>query len=280
MIVIDVETSSSGMPSNAVRMSSSVSIATPVRPDLAEAARVVGVQPELRRQVEGHAQAGRAVREQVLVALVGLLRRRVARVLAHRPAPLAVHLRVHAARVRELPGLPQIQVLGQVRARVQRLDLDARIREAARIIGADDRRHGQIRRRVLVLDGHGRQVTRGTLTGVSLGRDAPPLPSSPPASRRCSPLRPRAPTTSTPPRPAAVPTGGRRRRRAGRRVVTRRSTSAIAARPAARSTPGPADAPTSPASPMVTWALHRARRHTDRRLLAVAHAARRRGSWN
>jgi hypothetical protein len=32
LIVIDVETSSSGIPSNAVRMSSIVSIATPVRP--------------------------------------------------------------------------------------------------------------------------------------------------------------------------------------------------------------------------------------------------------
>ena len=32
LIVIEVETSSSGMPSNAVRMSSIVSIATPVRP--------------------------------------------------------------------------------------------------------------------------------------------------------------------------------------------------------------------------------------------------------
>ena len=31
-MVIEVETSSIGMPSNAVRMSSSVSIATPVRP--------------------------------------------------------------------------------------------------------------------------------------------------------------------------------------------------------------------------------------------------------
>jgi hypothetical protein len=32
LIVIEVETSSSGMPSNAARMSSIVSIATPVRP--------------------------------------------------------------------------------------------------------------------------------------------------------------------------------------------------------------------------------------------------------
>ena len=68
------------------------------------------------------------------------------------------------------PGCAEIQVLRQVRARVQRLDLDARVREAARIIGADDRRHGQVRRRVLVLDGHARRL-RGY--AVSLGRDAP-----------------------------------------------------------------------------------------------------------
>ena len=103
---------------------------------------------------------GGAVLEQVLVALVGLLRRRVPRVLAHRPRPLAVHVRVHAPRVRELPGLAEIQVLGQVRARVQRLDLDARVREPARIIGAHDRRDGQVGRRVLVLDGHAGKGTR------------------------------------------------------------------------------------------------------------------------
>jgi hypothetical protein len=113
LIVIEVETSSSGMPSKAVRMSSSVSIATPVRPDLAEAARVVGVQAELRGQVEGHRQARRAVLEQVLVALVGLLRRRVAGVLAHRPQLLAVHLAVDPARERELAGLAEVEVRGR-----------------------------------------------------------------------------------------------------------------------------------------------------------------------
>ena len=53
--------------------------------DRAKTARVVGVQPQLRRQVEGHRQARATVLQQVAVALVGLLRRRVARVLAHRP---------------------------------------------------------------------------------------------------------------------------------------------------------------------------------------------------
>ena len=107
MIVIDVETWSSGIWSNAVRMSSIESIATPVRPDLAQAQRVVGVAPELRRQVERHREAGRALLEQVAVADVRLLRRRVARVLAHRPAPRAVHLGMDAARERVLARLAE-----------------------------------------------------------------------------------------------------------------------------------------------------------------------------
>ena len=132
-------------------------------PDLAEAARVVGVQAELGRQVEGHRQALGPVGEQVLVALVGLLRRRVARVLAHRPQLLAVHLAVRPARERELAGLAEalLEVLGQVGGLVQRLDLDAGVREAARVVGSDDRRHGEVGRflEVLVVDGHAAQIT-------------------------------------------------------------------------------------------------------------------------
>ena len=144
LIVIDVETWSSGMPSKAVRMSSIVSIATPVRPDLAEAARVVGVQAELGGQVERHRQPGRALGEQVAVALVGLLRRGVARVLAHRPRLLAVHLAVHAARVGELAGLAELELLRQVGLGVELGDLDPRVGEAARVVGPDDRGDGQV----------------------------------------------------------------------------------------------------------------------------------------
>ena len=43
--------------------------------DLAVAERVVGVAAELGRQVEGHREAGRAVLDQVAVALVGVLGR-------------------------------------------------------------------------------------------------------------------------------------------------------------------------------------------------------------
>jgi hypothetical protein len=66
LIVIDVETSSSGIPSNAVRMSSIVSIATPVRPTSPRQRGSSESRPELRRQVEGHRQAGRAVASRYL----------------------------------------------------------------------------------------------------------------------------------------------------------------------------------------------------------------------
>ena len=122
--------------------------------DLAEAALVVGVQAELGRQVERHRQPGRAVREQVLVALVGLLGGRVARVLAHRPGARAVHLRVHAARVREGAGFAQLELAGEVVLVIEALDLDARVGEAARIVRADDRGDGQ----ALVFGGHGAQA--------------------------------------------------------------------------------------------------------------------------
>ncbi len=82
--------------------------------DLAQAARVVGVEAQLRWQVERHRQPRRALGEQVAVALVGLLGRGVARVLAHRPRLLAVHLAMHAARVRELARLAEVQLGGQV----------------------------------------------------------------------------------------------------------------------------------------------------------------------
>ena len=136
----------------------------PGAPDLAEAARVVGVEAELGGEVEGHAQARGAVLDQVAVALVRLLRARVARVLAHRPQLLAVHLAMHAAGEGELGGVaePLVEVVGDVVRRVDRLDLDPAVREAPRVVRADDRRDGEIVGflEVLVVDGHGPQITR------------------------------------------------------------------------------------------------------------------------
>src|SRR5262245_55243281 len=67
-------------------------------PDLAEAARVVGVAPHLRREIERDREAGLTLPEQISVAFVRLRRRAEARILAHRPEPAAVHVRLHAAR--------------------------------------------------------------------------------------------------------------------------------------------------------------------------------------
>ena len=72
--------------------------------DLALGHRVVGVVADLGRQVERHREPARAGRQQGVVPLVRRLSRREAGVLAHGPEPLAVHLGVDAAGVRELAG--------------------------------------------------------------------------------------------------------------------------------------------------------------------------------
>ncbi len=59
-------------------------------PDLLLDVGVVGVVPALRRQVERDREPGAALREEVAVALVRLLGRAEARVLADRPRPAAV----------------------------------------------------------------------------------------------------------------------------------------------------------------------------------------------
>src|SRR5206468_135976 len=71
-------------------------------PDLADGALVVGVVAELGRQVEGDGEPVLPPLEQVAEARVRLLGRGEARVLADRPGPAAVHVRVGTARVREL----------------------------------------------------------------------------------------------------------------------------------------------------------------------------------
>ena len=125
-------------------MSSIVSIATPVRPTSPRQRGSSESRPELGGQVEGHREAGGALGEQVAVALVGLLRGGVAGVLAHRPGLLAVHLAVHAARVGEVAGLAQVELLGQVGLGVELGDLDPRVGEPAGVVGPDDRGDGQV----------------------------------------------------------------------------------------------------------------------------------------
>ncbi len=84
LIVNDVDTRSSGMPSKTRSMSASVSIATPTLPDLAGRERVIRVQAHLRRQVERDREPGLALLEEVAEALVRVLGVAPAGVEAHR----------------------------------------------------------------------------------------------------------------------------------------------------------------------------------------------------
>ena len=77
-------------------------------PDFAGRQRVVRVVADLRRQIEGDAQAADALRQQVAVAAVRLRGGPKACVLPHRPQPAAIHRRLDAAgewklaRIREI----------------------------------------------------------------------------------------------------------------------------------------------------------------------------------
>src|SRR5690242_8158079 len=125
LIVIDVVTSPSGMPSKSTSTSAAESIATPQWPT-AERARVVGVAAHQRRHVEGDRQAAAALREDQLVALVGLLGVAEAGELPDRPRPAPVAPRVEPAGEREptRPADPLEVRDGSGRA-VDRLHLDA-----------------------------------------------------------------------------------------------------------------------------------------------------------
>ncbi len=70
--------------------------------DLALAHRVIGVVAHQGGQVEGDRETGLPLRQQVVVAAVGLLRRGEAGELAHGPELAAVHVAMDAARVGEL----------------------------------------------------------------------------------------------------------------------------------------------------------------------------------
>jgi hypothetical protein len=86
LIVIEVETCSSGIWSNSCA-------------HFALRDRVVRIVTDLGRQVEGDAQTGLSLPEQVAITLIGFLRRGEARVLAHRPEARAVHRRLDTARI-------------------------------------------------------------------------------------------------------------------------------------------------------------------------------------
>ncbi len=147
----------------------------PGAPDLARAERVVGVAPELGRQVEGHREAGGAVLDQVAVALVGVLGAGEAGVLAHRPEAVAVHALVDPAGERIVAGLAEALVEPgcDVALLVEAVDLDPRVGEHALVVGADDRRDVAVQ--ILLHHALGGRVEPALVgraaVGLRLGRD-------------------------------------------------------------------------------------------------------------
>ena len=81
--------------------------------DLALAKRMVGVEADLRGKVERDAQSGRALREQIAVALVGFLGGGIAGIFPHGPEPTAIHGRMGAAGEGELAGKPQLRFIAR-----------------------------------------------------------------------------------------------------------------------------------------------------------------------
>ena len=77
--------------------------------------RHVGIEADLGRQIEGQAQARLTVLQQVLEALVGALRRRLAGVLAHRPHGAAVHRRIDAAGEGKFTGIVELLFVVEIR---------------------------------------------------------------------------------------------------------------------------------------------------------------------
>ena len=101
LMVIDVVMSASEMPVEERLHVGQRRDADAALPHFAQRQLVVGVAAHQRRQVEGHAEPRAARRQQVLVALVGLLRRAESRELPHGPQLAAVAGRVDAPRVGE-----------------------------------------------------------------------------------------------------------------------------------------------------------------------------------
>jgi hypothetical protein len=76
--------------------------------------RMVRVVAHLRRQVEGHAETADTLGKQVAISCVRLGRGPEAGVLPHRPQTAAIHRRLDAAGVRELPR--ETQIAGRIPA--------------------------------------------------------------------------------------------------------------------------------------------------------------------
>ena len=88
---------------------------------------MVRVHADLCRQIEGNGQSGGAMREQVLVTLVGFFRVAHAGILAHGPEAATVHGGLHAPRKRELAGVADVAVIVpafEIGRRIERLGLN------------------------------------------------------------------------------------------------------------------------------------------------------------
>ena len=123
-MVIDVEIAVRSMPSNSRCMSSMESMATPTLPTSPMASGLIGVEADLRRQIERHRQSGGSVREQIFVALVRFLGVAHAGVLAHGPEAAAIHGGLHAAREGKFAGVADVAVVvprGEIFGRVERM---------------------------------------------------------------------------------------------------------------------------------------------------------------
>ena len=76
----------------------------PYATDFAERTRIIGIQTELGRQIEGDTQSGNTTLQQQLVATITILGAAETSVLAHGPAATAVHSRVDTAGERIFSG--------------------------------------------------------------------------------------------------------------------------------------------------------------------------------
>ena len=121
-MVIEVDTVSSGMPSNSSRMSSIESMATPTLPTSPRACGASESYPIWVGRSKATDRPGGARRDQLLVAAVGVGGRGEARVLAHGPRPADVHGRMHAAGERELARLAQVAIGVEVLQRLGPVD--------------------------------------------------------------------------------------------------------------------------------------------------------------
>ena len=105
LIVIDVDTRSSGMPSKQRRHVFDRVDGDADAADFAGGQWMIGVVAHLGGQIERDAQTSDALSEQIAIACVRLGGGTEAGVLPHRPQPAAVHRRLDAARVGKFPRL-------------------------------------------------------------------------------------------------------------------------------------------------------------------------------